>query len=50
MRPFYNYYQCDTVCGLIEYLDENGIAPENVQLYGIYSGKNSTRHKLLHQH
>lgn len=37
--PVYNYYQCDTVCGLIEYLDENGIAPEDVQLYGIYSGK-----------
>lgn len=37
--PVYNYYQCDTVCGLIEYLDENGIAPEDVELYGIYSGE-----------
>ena len=28
------HYFADTVCGLIEYLDENGVAPDTVRLYG----------------
>lgn len=38
-EPVYNYYQSDTICGLIESLDEKDIAPEEVQLFGIYLGK-----------
>ena len=30
------YYFSDTICGLIEYLDTNGIAPEVVELFGAY--------------
>jgi len=34
-----NYYFSDTICGLIEYLDENNISPEEVQLFGCYLKK-----------
>lgn len=30
----------DTICGLIDYLDENDINPETVKLFGIYRKKN----------
>ena len=32
----FNYYFADTICGLIEYLDENDIEPDEIQLYGVY--------------
>jgi len=32
----YNHYFSDTVCGLIEYLDENRIEPETIKLFGLY--------------
>ena len=32
----HNDYFSDTICGLIEYLDENDIAPEDVRLFGKY--------------
>jgi len=35
-EPMYNHYFSDTICGLIEYLDTNGIKPEEVQLFGVY--------------
>ncbi len=35
-EPMYNHYFSDTICGLIEYLDDNGIKPEDVQLFGVY--------------
>ena len=38
-EPLYNHYIADTVCGLIEYLDNENILPDAVQLYGIYLGK-----------
>jgi hypothetical protein len=31
-----NDYFADTICGLIEYLDQQHIDPEDVDLYGIY--------------
>jgi len=34
-----NYYFSDTICGLIEYLDESNINPEEVELFGCYLKK-----------
>jgi hypothetical protein len=34
-----NHYFADTICGLIEYLDEDNILPAEVELCGIYQGK-----------
>ena len=34
-----NYHFADTICGLIEYLDENHIPPDEVELYGCYLKK-----------
>lgn len=31
-----SHYFADTICGLVEYLDEQKIAPEEVELYGLY--------------
>ena len=35
-EELYSYYFADTICGLIEYLDELDISPENVELFGLY--------------
>ena len=32
----YNHYLSDKICSLIEYLNENGIKPEEVQLFEVY--------------
>ena len=32
----YNSYVADTICGLVDYLDDNGIAPDEVQIIEIY--------------
>lgn len=32
----HNDYFADTICGLIEYLDRNDIAPGDVTIYGLY--------------
>ena len=34
-----NYYFSDTICGLIEHLDENNISPADVELFGCYQKK-----------
>ncbi len=34
-----NYYFADTICGLVEYLDEHKIEPAEVELYGCYQKK-----------
>ena len=34
-----NHYFSDTICGLVEYLDENSINPEEVELFGCYLKK-----------
>ena len=38
-EPVFNSYFSDTICSLIEYLDEQNIAPDDVELYGIYLGR-----------
>ena len=35
----YDHYFSDTLCGLIEYLTEQGFAPVQVKLFGDYRGK-----------
>ncbi|OGT34032.1 MAG: hypothetical protein A2W28_02725 [Gammaproteobacteria bacterium RBG_16_51_14] len=35
----YNYYLSDTICGLIEYLEKNGIQPDEVVIYEVYQDK-----------
>ena len=37
----YNSYFSDTICGLIEYLDQNGISPQGVRILEIYREKES---------
>ncbi|OGS96867.1 MAG: hypothetical protein A3H31_06225 [Gallionellales bacterium RIFCSPLOWO2_02_FULL_57_47] len=32
----YNCYFSDTICGLVEYLHQNGIKPEEVQIIEVY--------------
>lgn len=32
----FSHYFADTICGLVEYLDERKIIPEEVELYGLY--------------
>lgn len=34
-----HHYFADTICGLIEYLDENNINPDEVELFGCYLKK-----------
>lgn len=34
-----HHYFADTICGLIEYLDENNISPAEVELFGCYLKK-----------
>jgi hypothetical protein len=34
-----SHYFADTICGLIEYLDNHKIPPDNVELFGIYMEK-----------
>ena len=34
-----NHYFADTICGLIEYLEEKKISPAEVDLFGCYEGK-----------
>lgn len=38
-EPVYDHYFSDTLCGLVEVLDENGFRPEYVILKGLYRGK-----------
>jgi hypothetical protein len=34
-----SHYFSDTICGLIEYLDDQSIMPEEVELFGLYLKK-----------
>jgi hypothetical protein len=38
-EPVYDHYFSNTICGLIDYLDEMGILPDEVRLYGVYRGR-----------
>lgn len=35
-RDEYNSYFADTICGLVEYLHQNGIKPDEVQIIEVY--------------
>ena len=35
----YDHFFSDTLCGLIEYLDDEDIGEEKVKLYGVYRGE-----------
>lgn len=39
---FFLHYFADTICGLIEYLAETGVAPEATELFGAYSKEDIT--------
>jgi hypothetical protein len=41
-EPVWHHYFCDTLCGLIEYLAEEGLEPAKVKLYGVFQ-KQQTR-------
>ena len=34
-----SYYFADTLCGLVEYLDANGISPGDVKIFGLYKNE-----------
>lgn len=34
-EPLYSYYYSDTICGLLEYLKENEISPDDTELFEI---------------
>jgi hypothetical protein len=36
IEELYSYYFADTICGLIDYLDEHDILPKDVELFGLY--------------
>jgi hypothetical protein len=35
----YSYYFSDTICGLVEYLEDNGILPVDVKIFGLYKNQ-----------
>jgi hypothetical protein len=35
----YNYYLSDTICGLIEYLEQNKIKPADVEIFELFQKK-----------
>jgi hypothetical protein len=37
--PVYDHYFSATICGLIEHLDQLGLRPDEVRLYGVYRGR-----------
>ena len=38
-EPVYDYYFADTICGLIEYLDEHDVHSDEIVIAGIYRSK-----------
>lgn len=43
----FNHYFADTICGLVEYLDEKNVLPEEVKLYGLFQRKEIELDKQL---
>ncbi|RMG32910.1 MAG: hypothetical protein D6732_12740 [Methanobacteriota archaeon] len=37
-EPVYVYFYADTLCGLLDYLREKGIEPQEVELFEVYRG------------
>jgi len=44
----YNSYMSDTICGLIQYLNENGIDPLEVDIYEIFTDEEKVVPKELY--
>ena len=38
-QELFNFYFADTICGLITYLDEQAILPDEVEILGLYKGE-----------
>jgi hypothetical protein len=38
-EPVYDHFFSATICGLVEHLDNLGLRPEEVRLYGVYRGR-----------
>ena len=46
-EPEYNYFYADTVCGLIDYLEQEGISPEEVDIFEVFQeGDNKMKTEL----
>ena len=43
----YSYYFADTICGLIDYLNNHDIRPEEVELFGLYQKKEISMEKEI---
>ncbi len=46
-RPEYNSYLADTICGLVEHLDQQAIAPSEVEIFEIYRNEERLIDKTL---
>jgi len=38
-QDLYNFYFADTICGLIEYLEQQDLSPKEVEILGLYKGE-----------
>jgi len=47
IEELYSYYFADTICGLINYLDNHDIGPDSVELFGLYQKKEIPLEKEL---
>jgi hypothetical protein len=47
IEEIYSYYFADTICGLIAYLDDHQIIPDDVELFGLYNKKEIPLEKEL---
>jgi hypothetical protein len=46
-EPVFDHYFSSTICGLIEHLDDLGLCPEEVRLYGVYRGRKTRLYREL---
>jgi hypothetical protein len=38
-EELYSYYFSDTICGLVEYLEDHGVIPGEVKIFGLYKNE-----------
>jgi hypothetical protein len=43
----YSYYYSDTLCGLVEHLDKKEVPPQDVEIFGLYKGKEKKLDKSI---
>lgn len=46
-EPIYDHYFSNTICGLIDFLDEKGFVPGEVRIYGVYRGRKTRLETLI---